>query len=56
MTDHVIICINLIDEAEKKGIVIDEEILSSKLGVPVVKISARNKQGIDTLLDTVAKL
>ena len=56
MTDHVIICINLIDEAEKKGIVIDEEILSSKLGVPVVKISARNKQGIDTLLDTLARL
>ena len=56
MTDNVIICINLIDEAEKKGIVIDEERLSSKLGVPVVKISARNKQGIDTLLDTVAAL
>ncbi|WP_431030340.1 FeoB small GTPase domain-containing protein [Lysinibacillus sp. LZ02] len=56
MTDNVIICINLIDEAEKKGIVIDEKILSSKLGVPVVKIAARNKQGIDTLLDTLAKL
>ena len=56
MTDNVIICINLIDEAEKKGIVIDEKILSSKLGVPVVKISARNKQGIDTLLDTLASL
>ena len=56
MTDQVIICINLIDEAEKKGIVIDEEILSSKLGVPVVKISARNKQGINTLLDTVDRL
>jgi small GTP-binding protein len=56
MTDQVIICINLIDEAEKKGIVIDEEILSSKLGVPVVKISARNKKGINTLLDTVERL
>ncbi len=56
MTDNVIICINLIDEAEKKGIAIDEEILSSKLGVPVVKVSARNKKGIDTLLDTIARL
>ncbi|WP_338448494.1 FeoB small GTPase domain-containing protein [Niallia oryzisoli] len=56
MADHVIICINLIDEAEKKGIVIDEEKLSSKLGVPVVKISARNKRGIDTLLNTIARL
>ena len=56
MTEKVIVCINLIDEAEKKGIVIDEEKLSSKLGVPVVKISARNKQGIAALLDTVARL
>ncbi len=54
MTDHVIICINLIDEAEKKGIMIDAEKLASKLGVPVVKISARNKQGIAALLDTIA--
>jgi small GTP-binding protein len=56
MTDQVIICINLIDEAEKIGIVIDEKKLSCKLGVPVVKISARNKQGIDTLLDTLARM
>ncbi|WP_428911600.1 FeoB small GTPase domain-containing protein [Niallia sp. Krafla_26] len=56
MTGHVIICINLMDEAEKKGIVIDEERLSSKLGVPVVKISARNKKGIQSLLDTIARL
>lgn len=56
MTNNVIICINLIDEAEKKGITIDEKKLADKLGVPVVKISARNKKGIDTLLNTLERL
>ncbi|MGE7999655.1 FeoB small GTPase domain-containing protein [Lysinibacillus sp. NPDC093190] len=56
MTDNVIICINLIDEAEKKGIRIDEKRLSRELGVPVVKISARNKKGINRLLDTLSQL
>ncbi len=53
MTDNVIVCVNLIDEAEKQGIMIDTRKLSSKLGVPVVKISARNKIGIDVLLNTL---
>lgn len=53
MTEKVIVCVNLIDEAEKKGIQIDEKKLSLKLGVPVVKLSARNKIGIDLLLDTL---
>jgi len=56
MTNNVIICINLIDEAEKKGIQIDEKKLAHELGVPVVKISARNKKGIDQLLDTLNQL
>lgn len=53
MTERVIVCVNLIDEAEKNGIQIDEQKLSSKLGVPVVKLSARNKIGIDLLLNTI---
>jgi len=56
MTSNVIICINLIDEAEKKGIRIDERRLARELGVPVVKISARNKKGIHQLLDTLSQL
>ncbi|MFJ7917102.1 MULTISPECIES: FeoB small GTPase domain-containing protein [Lysinibacillus] len=56
MTNNVIICINLIDEAEKKGIRIDEQRLARELGVPVVKISARNKKGINRLLDTLNQL
>lgn len=56
MTRNVIVCINLIDEAEKKGININERILTRKLGVPVVKISARNKIGFPMLLDTIDRL
>ncbi|MFC9542658.1 FeoB small GTPase domain-containing protein [Lysinibacillus sp. NPDC056959] len=56
MTNNVIICINLIDEAEKKGIRIDDKKLARELGVPVVKISARNKKGIHQLLDTLSQL
>lgn len=56
ITNNVIICINLIDEAEKKGIRIDERRLARELGVPVVKISARNKKGITRLLDTLNQL
>ncbi|MBP3041780.1 50S ribosome-binding GTPase [Bacillaceae bacterium Marseille-Q3522] len=53
ITDKVIICINLIDEAQKKRISINEKRLTQVLGVPVSKISARNKTGIDKLLKTI---
>ncbi|MCA1053757.1 50S ribosome-binding GTPase [Rossellomorea aquimaris] len=56
ITDKAVVALNLIDEAEKKGISINEKKLQERLGVPVVKISARNKVGIDTLLDTVQKV
>ena len=56
MTDRAIVCLNLMDEAKKKGIEVNSEVLSKKLGVPVVKISARNKTGIKELLDTVEEM
>ncbi|WAA10911.1 FeoB small GTPase domain-containing protein [Fervidibacillus albus] len=56
ITDRVILCINLIDEAKKKGIIIHENIMMDKLGVPVIKISARNKMGIPLLLDTIDRM
>jgi small GTP-binding protein len=56
MTTNVIICINLIDEAEKQGIKINERLLTKRLGVPVIKISARNKIGFSLLLDTIDRL
>lgn len=56
ITDRIIICINLIDEAEKLGIKINEKILMRRLGIPVIKISARNKLGIPMLLDTIDRV
>jgi len=56
LTEKVIVCINLIDEAEKMGININEKILMRRLGVPVIKISARNKTGIPLLLDTIERI
>ncbi|WP_084780341.1 FeoB small GTPase domain-containing protein [Bacillus massilinigeriensis] len=56
MTENVIICINLIDEAEKKNIYIDEGKIMRRLGVPVIKISAHTKMGIPKLLDTLDQM
>lgn len=56
MTSNVLVCINLIDEAERKGIVVDLEKLKRELGVPVVKICARDKVGFDELLERLESL
>lgn len=53
MTSSVIVCLNLIDEATKKGIKVDSGLLAKKLGVPVIKMSARNKVGLDQLLKKI---
>lgn len=55
-TKNVIVCLNLMDEAKSKGIEIDSELLSKKLGVPVVPMSARNKKGIDDFLIELEKM
>lgn len=50
-----ILCLNLIDEAEKFGIFINDQKLSEKLGVPVIRTSGRHKIGIDNLKETIYK-
>ncbi|WP_181917228.1 FeoB small GTPase domain-containing protein [Virgibacillus dokdonensis] len=56
MTDRAVLCVNLIDEARKRGIHIDKEALSKQLGIPVVLISAREKIGIIQLLKTIDRM
>ncbi len=53
ITKDVVVCVNLIDEAEKKKIHIDIDELSLQLGVPVVCTNARSGIGIDELMDEV---
>ncbi|MDR0552232.1 MAG: ferrous iron transport protein B [Spirochaetaceae bacterium] len=45
--------LNMIDEAEAKGIEIDEKQLSETLGIPFVKMSAKSGRGIEDLLKTI---
>ncbi len=54
ITDRAVVCLNLMDEARRKGIRIDDRALARELGVPVVPTVARTRQGIDELTDAVA--
>jgi ferrous iron transport protein B len=56
ITGRVVVCLNVMDEAQRKGISIDVEKLEKKLGVPVVPASARYGEGLDDLLDAIAKV
>ena len=56
ITDRVVVCVNLIDEARQKGIKIDIEKLQALLGVPVVATAARQNEGLDDLMSALAKV
>jgi ferrous iron transport protein B len=53
ITDRVVICLNLMDEAERHGLEVDERRLSKDLGVPVVPTSARYGEGLEDLLEVI---
>lgn len=53
ITDKVMVCLNLIDEAERKGIQVDHRALARQLGVPVVPTAARYGEGLGLLMRTV---
>ncbi|MCA4791913.1 ferrous iron transport protein B [Myroides odoratimimus] len=50
ITNKVVVCLNLMDEAQRHGVEIDVRGLSRDLGVPVIPTSARRKEGITDLL------
>lgn len=56
LTDKVILCINLIDEAKRKKITVDGKKIEDKLGIPVVLTAARSGVGIEELKETIAKV
>lgn len=53
ITNKVVVCVNLLDEAKKKKIKIDLTKLSDILQVPVIGVIARKKQGFDNLMSAV---
>ncbi len=49
----MVVCINLIDEAQRQNLQIDAHLLQAKLGVPVALTSARDGEGLQQLLEAV---
>ena len=56
ITKKVIVVVNLMDEAKKKQIEIDLKKLSVLLDVPVLGCTARDKIGLDELMETIEKI
>lgn len=50
-----VLCLNLMDEAEKRGIYVDTAALSALLGCPVIPCAARQKTGLDALQDAIVE-
>ncbi len=55
VAEKVVVCVNLMDEAEKKGITIRLEQLECLLGVPVVATASRKNRGYETLKGRIAE-
>lgn len=53
ITPNIVVCVNLIDEAEKKKIAIDFMALEKELGVPVVPAAARQGVGLNNLKEKI---
>ena len=53
ITDNLIVCVNLLDEARKKKIEVHLEELSNILKVPVVGVTARKKSTLNNLLKVI---
>lgn len=56
ITDRVVVCLNLMDEARRHGIAVDPVKLEAELGVPVIPAAARQGEGIPQLLDALLAL
>jgi len=53
ITERVVLCLNLMDEAERHQIKIDERTLSKDLGIPVIPAAARYNRGMNELLNAI---
>ncbi len=53
ISDKVVVCVNLLDEAKRKNIKIDLKRLSAELGVPVVGTIARKKSSLNALMNAL---
>jgi ferrous iron transport protein B len=56
ITDRVVVCLNLMDEARRHGLEVDARRLARDLGVPVVPTSARYAEGLDALNQAIVEV
>ena len=56
VTGNVVVCVNLMDEAQRLGVQVDLTVLADALGVTVVGVSAGTGAGLDTLREVMARL
>jgi len=56
ITNKAVLCLNLMDEAKRNHIKIDKRTLARDLGIPVVATSARFKDGIPELIQTMSEV
>ncbi len=55
ITPKTVVCINLMDEAKKRGIEIDTEIIEKRLRVPVVATEARSGKGLSEIFSAIER-
>ena len=53
ITNNAVLCLNLMDEAKRNNIKIDERALARDLGIPVVPTSARFNKGMPELIQII---
>ena len=53
---NTLICVNLLDEAKRRGISVNLDRLAENLGVPVVGTSAHDKKSLNTLIEKLDEL
>ena len=56
ITDNVVLCVTLMDEARLKGVEVDAALLEQRLGVPVVPAAARSGEGLPELMCAVERV
>ncbi len=56
ITGRVVVCVNMLGEAEKKGIFVDLDRLSAELGVPVLGVDARKKRSFGVLFAALSRI
>jgi len=56
ITDRVVVCLNLMDEARRHNLQVDDRRLARDLGVPVVPTIARQHEGLNELIQAVSEV